>query len=136
MSKSVFYGPGIVNPPSHDGRCECCGRHISKLKPYGGSGDPLVGDFTGVYLLRRFRPTGPYNDEAEVALKEAWKCSGAKTFKETERWLIQKYSMKKTEEMLFAIEMNNLIGKSWECRDCAILYETEYFDKLNARDEL
>jgi hypothetical protein len=36
--------PGInLNAPPADGRCDCCGRHISELKPYGGPGDPLVG---------------------------------------------------------------------------------------------
>ena len=131
MSKHIFYGNGIFNPPPRDCRCECCGRHINQLNPYGGPGDPLKGDFTGAYLVKLFRPTGPYNDEAETAVKEAWKYSEAKTFEEAERWLIQKYGSKKTEEFLFAIEMNNCIGKSWECRDCAILYEDEYFDKLN-----
>ena len=64
--------PGInLNPPPPDGRCECCGRYISELKPYGGPGDPLVGDFTGAYLVKRFRPGAPYDEEAETARKEA-----------------------------------------------------------------
>jgi hypothetical protein len=34
-----------INPPPSDCRCECCGKHISELKPFGKAGDPLVGDF-------------------------------------------------------------------------------------------
>ena len=44
-----------INPPPSDGRCEGCGRHVSELKPFGGPGDPLVGDFTGELLLKHFR---------------------------------------------------------------------------------
>ena len=28
-----------INPPPPDRRCECCRRHISELKPFGGAGD-------------------------------------------------------------------------------------------------
>jgi hypothetical protein len=37
----------IINPPPGNGKCECCGRHISELKPFGGPGDDLPwGEFT------------------------------------------------------------------------------------------
>ena len=41
---------------SDDNRCDCCGRHVRELKPFGGPGDPLVGDFTGKYLVKHYRP--------------------------------------------------------------------------------
>lgn len=44
-----------INPPPRDKKCECCNRHISKLKLFGGAGDPLVGDFKGQLLLKNFR---------------------------------------------------------------------------------
>lgn len=45
-----------INPPPADNRCECCGsRHISELKPFGGPGDPLVGDFSGAFLVKHAR---------------------------------------------------------------------------------
>ena len=48
--------PGInINPPPQNGECECCGRHISELKPFGGPGEPLVGDFAGEYLVKMYR---------------------------------------------------------------------------------
>ena len=129
MSKSIYHGNGVFNPPPSDDRCECCGRYISELKPYGGPGDPLVGDFSEAYLVRRFRPFGPYNEEAERALAEASECCENEGPETIEKWLINKYGKEKTDNFYSAIEANNLIGKSWECRDCAILHEDEYFEK-------
>jgi hypothetical protein len=50
--------PGFVNinPPPQDGRCCCCGRHVSKLSPSGKAGDPLAGDFEGALLVKHWRP--------------------------------------------------------------------------------
>ena len=57
--------PGQIslNPPPDDGRCHCCGRHISELKPFGKAGDPLVGDFEGAYLIKFSRPEGHLGQE-------------------------------------------------------------------------
>jgi hypothetical protein len=54
--------PGVanINPPPQDGKCMCCKRHISELKPYGKAGDPLVGDFDGALLVKVWRSEGPY----------------------------------------------------------------------------
>ena len=73
-----------INPPPKDGRCECCGRRKSELKPFGASGDPLYGDFTGAYLVKTFRDVGN----------------------------------------------TGCVGASWECRDCIILSDKEYQEKL------
>ena len=48
----------VINPPPSDSRCECCGKHVSELKPFGGPGDPLVGDFNGALLVKTFRDNG------------------------------------------------------------------------------
>lgn len=45
----------LINPPPSDKRCECCKRHISELKPFGGPSDPLVGNFSGALLVKNFR---------------------------------------------------------------------------------
>jgi hypothetical protein len=52
-----------INPPPQDGRCEVCGKHASEVKPFGGPGDPLVGDFTGARLLKNFRNIFPVSME-------------------------------------------------------------------------
>jgi hypothetical protein len=41
-----------INPPPEDGRCDCCGKHISELKSFGKTGDSLVGDFDGKLLVK------------------------------------------------------------------------------------
>ena len=76
--------PGMINlnPPPQDGKCECCGKHISEIKPFGGSGDPLVGYFTGAYLVKKWRDYG------------------------------------------------GCVSSSWECRDCAVLDEDEFHERL------
>jgi len=84
MSPSIFFdavgrddyeaggpcpSPGIlINAPPEDGRCNICERSIDELKPYGGPGDPLVGDFTGAKLVKQFREIFP----GQVAA--SWEC--------------------------------------------------------------
>ena len=58
-----------INPPPDDNCCECCGRHISELKPFGGPGDPLVGDFSGALLVKHFRALC-----AEGQADAVWEC--------------------------------------------------------------
>ncbi|MGA2666187.1 MAG: hypothetical protein ABSF83_14705 [Nitrososphaerales archaeon] len=45
--------------------CDSCHRGATKLKPFGGRGDPLVGDFTGAPLVKTWRP-----DAAQLSKKE------------------------------------------------------------------
>lgn len=71
-----------INPPPRDEKCECCRRHIKDLKPFGGRGDPLVGDFTGALLVKTFREGAP-----------------------------------------------NQVSASWECRDCIVLGDEDYWRK-------
>jgi hypothetical protein len=85
MQKLLFEGNGItslgsvdgeedlkpkgginINPSPSDGRCDCCGRHLSELRPFGKAGDPLVGDFDGFLLLKTHRSNWPFIfEEAE-----------------------------------------------------------------------
>jgi hypothetical protein len=123
--------PGFnINPPPQDGKCECCGRHISVLKPYGGPGDPLVGDFSGAYLVKKFRPDAPYNEEAEAACKMAEECYESDGFDGPLDWMIEKHGEEKGENLYYWSMAYHSAGKSWECRDCAVLDTNEYFEKL------
>ena len=119
-----------INPPPGDGRCDCCGRHISELKPFGGPGDPLVGDFTGAFLVKGYRNLGFYNEEGDKAQKEAAKCYIADGFGNIYDWMIYKYGIEKGEDLYYANEGYNQYGSSWECRDCMVLDMKEYFKKL------
>jgi hypothetical protein len=127
--------PGInINPPPQDGRCDCCGRHISELKPFGKAGDPLVGDFDGALLIKMFRPDGPYDEKAEK-LYNTWfaDCSSYEEHIETEKALKRKYGERKVNRIMIRVEAHAQVGSSWECRDCCILDSEQYFGKLRER---
>jgi hypothetical protein len=124
--------PGVsnINPPPRDGKCDCCGRHISELKPFGAPGDDLPwGKFTGAYLVKRPRPLMPYCEEVDRAFLEAQKCYEKDGFKNAEGWLINKYGKEEGEWITFASQAQGTIGSSWECRDCILLNDEEYDDK-------
>jgi hypothetical protein len=123
--------PGVnLNPPPQDGRCDCCGRHISKLKPFGGPGDPLVGDFSGALLIKKFRPDGPYDEEAEKAYNEAEACYKQAGFDDIDGYLTSRYGQEIGERISMAVCFHHSVDKSWECRDCAVLSTDKYFEKL------
>jgi hypothetical protein len=70
--KDLITGPGVhINPPPSDGRCQCCLKHISELKPYGEMG----GEFKDAYLIKTFRPDALIDEktveEVEKAFAEA-----------------------------------------------------------------
>lgn len=103
----------VINPPPADKRCECCGRRISELGSFGGAGDPVVGDFTGALLVKRWRlgfpPMSPHERE------ELKKKSG----EEADVWL----------------QLEGSVGASWECRDCIVLSDQEYFERRRRAGE-
>ncbi len=57
-----------INAPPDDLRCEICHKHVDVLEPFGGAGDPLVGDFAGAKLVKKFREDLPGNIGA------SWEC--------------------------------------------------------------
>jgi hypothetical protein len=124
--------PGFnINPPPQDGRCECCGRHISEVKPFGKAGDPLAGDFDGALLIKKWRPDGPYDENAEKAWDKAEKHLADVGLKDQDplEWLIKNYGKEKGEYFYWSYQLYCQTSKSWECRDCAVLYEDEYILK-------
>ena len=124
-------GRFIINAPPQDGRCKVCGRHLSELTPFGGPGDPLVGDFSGELLVKKFRPDGPFDLEAEEAWEKAQKVTNDED--DPLPWFIANYGEEKGKRLYWAGQLHGSIGKSWECRDCALLDEDEYFEKLRQR---
>jgi hypothetical protein len=121
-----------INPPAPDGRCECCGKHISELKPFDVSGDSLVAFSTGKLLRINLRPLGYYDEEAERAWKEAdhrYKVDG---YDNPTNWMIDKYGKEKAILMSYANQGYYSSGESYECRDCYYLDENEYFEKYNS----
>ena len=124
----------ILNGPPSDGRCQVCGRHISELSPFGGSGDPLAGGFSGELLVKSFRPAGPYDEEVQKAWKEAVKATkGAPESDDLLPWFIERYGEEKGKRLYWGEQAYGSIGASWECRDCFVLDHDEYFEKLRQR---
>ena len=117
-----------LNPPPQNGRCDCCGRHISELKPFGGPGDPLVGDFTGAYLIKKFR-IDCMNIEAYKIVQAFIREEENKVdYDHLLKVLIEKYG---EEKGLYYLEEGtyDVVSASWECRDCACLDALGYYEK-------
>jgi len=111
-----------VNPPPSSGRCECCGRHLSELRPFGKAGDPYVRDCDGALLVKRWRSFGRPDKEVET-IDENYLCRGR---------AVPSYD--KTGQMIAAhlIIADPKLGAvlaSWECRDCIVLSAEEYYEK-------
>ncbi len=106
-----------INPPPRDRACECCGR--KDMKPFGKAGDPLVGDFDGALLVKSFRSMHPKDEKLDREVKEIkdWD----KLFEE---------NPKKADRLSGYDQLVNSVSASWECRDCMILNEEDYFKKM------
>ena len=121
-----------INPPPKDGWCVCCGRHISELTPFGKAGDPLVGDFDGELLIKKFRTIGPYDEKADQALKyvemlmEKEGCTGDYLLE----WMEKIYGKEKGERYHLIVDAYSQGEWSWECRECAVLDTDEYFEQI------
>jgi hypothetical protein len=111
----------LINPPPSDRRCQGCGKHTSELKPFGGAGDPLVGDFTGALLLKTFRSgyRGEPIKELDDILSE-YKCEEGKDNMDE---LIKKYGQDKIDHAFGYGELSSQVSASWECRDCICLQD-------------
>ena len=124
-SKLIFY---IDRPPWHI-RCFCCLRHIDELDAFGGPGDPLVGDFTGAKLVRIYRSWCPHNEEFERILDEAKEKYLADGFANGDAWIVAKYGKEMALEIETYTEEVGYIRKNFECRDCIVLDDNEFYEK-------
>jgi hypothetical protein len=116
--------------PPEDDRCMCCGKHISKLKPFGKVGDPLVGNSEGDYLIKRWRKRlGPFDEQVSYAYGEACEICP----EDTESWLIDQFGEEEAERISSVALAFGNPGSSWECRDCVILDDDEYMLKIFRR---
>ena len=127
--------PGFnINPPPADGRCECCGRSLDELEPFGKAGDPLVGDFSGALLVKKFRLFAPPDEEVDRIMDPLFgeactedECEMAK------RKLIEEYGQEEGERLELYYSASSTVRASWECRDCAVLDVHEYYETLDKR---
>jgi hypothetical protein len=126
--------PGKVNlnPPPEDGRCQCCGRHISELEPFGSQRDPVLGSCGNARLIKRFRYIWPPDKEARTVVERILReipdleVDGDKV----REVLILEFGKEKGEDLYDRYRQRDCcIAKSWECKDCSCLDDLKYWDK-------
>ncbi len=122
----------LINPPPSDRRCECCGRHIHDLKPFGGAGDPLVGDFKGQLLVKNFRAMAGRNAEAEKILKKVqdkMEKENEMNYEHFEEYLVEEVGEEEAQQLMLYDQITNTVEASWECRDCIVLDGDDFYKK-------
>lgn len=97
--------------------CYRCNKDSNELKPFGGPGDPLVGNFTGQKLVKTFRALyeGPDIEKYENILNKL--DSTASNILELEN----EFGKEEVDNAFNYDQAKSTIGSSWECRDCIIL---------------
>lgn len=114
----------------NDLRCDCCRKHVDELLPFGGAGDPLVGDFTGRKIVKIFRPMTYHQEEYDEILDKLNElCRSVQCWEEFEDMLIERVGKEKAEMLMFYDQLVNTVSSSFECRDCILLSDEEYHKK-------
>ena len=113
-------------PPAQEAKCYRCGKPVSELKPFGGAGDPLNGDFTGLKLVKTFRSMDEGCEIADDTRQLYDKiCSEYKhvdgAAEDNIPELEKIYSKEVVDAAFFFDQIASTVGSSWECRDCIIL---------------
>jgi hypothetical protein len=124
-----------INPPPKNGRCECCGRHISELRPFGKVRHPIFGDLEGALLVKQWRKLPPYDARPQSIHGEMIVKGPTGTLLENgKKYLIERSGDGMAEEIrLYHFSGENKVGSSWECRDCIDLDEEEFLERLRQR---
>jgi hypothetical protein len=120
-----------INSPSQDERCVCCKRHPDELEPFGKAGDPLIGDFDGIFLISKTRPLCPPIKEFDMLWAEHWRHEDTVGYEKATERMIQKFGKKKVDELIGYIEIRSFSPEyTIECRDCASLDDYEFYEKM------
>jgi len=114
--------------------CYCCKRALNDLKFFGKSGDPIEGDFEGAVLVKRSRPFDPPDEEASKIYGQFFaQCKTESDHKRARKRLVQKYGQEKAEDIEIKHLMSETFFNSWECRECIVLDDDDYFAVLHGR---
>jgi hypothetical protein len=123
-----------INPPPSDGRCECCGRSLDELRPFGKAGDPFVGDFSDALLVKMFRTMYPPDEKVDKIYDQFFaECCTEDNHERAKKRLIKEHGQEEAERIMNWADASSCVGASWECRDCAVLDIYEYHEKLRDR---
>ena len=118
-----------INPPPKDRRCECCGKAISELKPFGKEGDPLNGNFDGSLLVKTFRSMAPeIKDEEFLKFQE-----DHEKYEDFYQEVIDRFGKDEAERLFAQDQLSSTVGASWECRDCIVLSSEKYFKVMDGK---
>jgi hypothetical protein len=107
--KLTQYSRILINPPPPGGRCEVCGKQSE--------------------LATHWRPNGPYDEEAE----KAWEKWGEAPDEDPMPWFVAEYGKEKGKRLCLAGMAHDQGDISWECRDCAVLNDEEYFKTISPK---
>lgn len=108
----------INNPFFDDETCDCCGRPESMLKPFGKSGDPIVGDHEGKYLVcrRRFYYERFHHELYKISQEFEYYGNGLNNIAD----LAVRYGDEKANDAYVYLILFRKTQKSMECRDCIV----------------
>ena len=121
-----------INPPPVDGRCDCCGKHISELKPFSVFGHTSGIDIEEALLVKTWRPMAPPDEETDRIMEEFFGGRlSDEDHKKAEQRLIEVYGKQSAEDLLLYASASSLVTASWECREC-IASDTETYFKMRA----
>jgi hypothetical protein len=128
---TLWPGLSIINPPPRNGRCECCGRYLSELSPFGKVGDPLEEDFEGALLVTTSRPELPEPNAEIQQIYQSYfgSCATSSDYARAIRRLGEDYG-DDAQGITYWIEGASQFRFSWECRDCIVLDNSQFFEKL------
>jgi hypothetical protein len=119
-----------INPPPSDGKCKCCRRHLSELKPYGEVGDPLVGDFDGELLVKTWMPMGLPDENIDMLYDNYFgNCHTEEDYAKAKDVIARDLGEKEAERIIFSDQLSATTEAVWLCRDCIVLGLDEYFEK-------
>ena len=115
----------IINPPPSDGRCRCCGRHITELKPF---------DFDGALLVKRFRECMAPDKRLDATWGiYTWNCESEDDYRKAKERMIQELGEKEAKLIDTYVQASGTTTPSWECRDCYFLDSKTYHEKIYER---
>ena len=118
-----------IAPPPADGRCECCGKHITELEPFSVVGHPWGVDVENVLLVKNSRPSVLRDERVDGILKEflGGNLSNEDYEKAMEK-LHEVYGHEMAEHLLRYNFVEGQVSASWDCCDCMQLDTEAYLE--------
>jgi hypothetical protein len=127
--------PGFSPNPPDDGRCMCCGKRLSELKPFSRIGQHSGMDIEGVLLVKKVRPTALATKEVDDILEGF--CDDRLTAEDQEKAeerQIELLGKEVVDDLLVYYDSDSLLMDSWECLECIGLDDEAYRAMLASRN--